>query len=169
MRLFKYIFLAMLLCGFSTAIAQSLPTKQEQFDFLRWYIKYRRLVPSRDTTISFSNEFATTTDLNTILSATKQSKLGRKHIKKQVYLLKHGLTLDTTTLQKLQWDVKATGKGSFISTMSFPVFSVDRKLVIIQYGYYCGNECGREGTDVFIKNKYNKWVSAKIPTAVIVF
>ena len=72
-------------------------------------------------------------------------------------------------LRELRWPNTHYQSKDFITNLSLPIFSLDRKLVIIAYQIYCGKECGEQSTDVFIKTKSNKWEVAKIPVAVIMY
>lgn len=41
-----------------------------------------------------------------------------------------------------------------------PLFTLDKKSVIITYGYYCGGLCGR-GSRVILKKRNNNWIIEK--------
>jgi hypothetical protein len=57
--------------------------------------------------------------------------------------------LDTAYLKKYYWKIN----NSYRSYVSLPVLSKDKKIVFISYEFYCGNECGKEGIEAFVKTK----------------
>lgn len=142
--------------------AQSLPTHKEQYAFLKWYIKYRHLVPL-DPSLEFSGDFSAT-NINSMLVSIKN----KSYLKRQHQLLLKQFKLDSNSLKEIDWKTDLQSED-FINYFSFPIFSVDRKIVIINWGIYCGRDCGKESTDMFFKDKKNKWRLSKKPVPVIVF
>lgn len=60
---------------------------------------------------------------------------------------------------------KKYGKGGFLF-VGKPIFTTDKKRVIINYGYYCGGLCG-SGERVILKKNNNSWTIDKVISGFI--
>jgi len=60
---------------------------------------------------------------------------------------------------------KKYGKGGFLF-IGKPIFTTDKKRVIINYGYYCGGLCG-SGERIILKKSNNGWVIEKVVSGFI--
>lgn len=60
---------------------------------------------------------------------------------------------------------KKHGKGGFLF-VGKPLFTTDKKRVIINYGYFCGGLCG-SGERVILKKINNNWVVEKVVSGFI--
>jgi|GEM_PF-2651316 len=60
---------------------------------------------------------------------------------------------------------KKHGKGGFLF-VGKPIFTMDKKRVIINYGYYCGGLCG-SGERVILRKDKNRWIIEKVISGFI--
>jgi len=60
---------------------------------------------------------------------------------------------------------KKHGKGGFLF-VGKPIFTMDKKRAIINYGYYCGGLCG-SGERIILKKNNNSWVVEKVISGFI--
>jgi len=132
---------------------QSLPTKKEQYDFLRWYIKSKKPKPLSNIIIRFDENMIA-------LGSIKLDKSDVKYLKKQLGGYTEGALLDTTILKGDYWSVKPDTNRSTIN-LSLPIFSINKKIVAIHWETHCGWECGGDHIEVYEKNKSGHWVISK--------
>ncbi|PJJ80353.1 hypothetical protein [Mucilaginibacter auburnensis] len=145
--------------------AQSLPTKKEQNDFLKWYVQTRNLVPL--DSIKYNSPFHV--DLTNIPLLTQFTKNERSFLLKQT-INGRQLLVDSTTLKtRLFVDTKKQQVENYINFLSMPAFTSDRKMVFISWSIWCGEACGEESIDIFIKTAKGKWRKLKTVVPVIMF
>lgn len=161
---FRYFLLITILLLPVFANSQKLPTKQLQYNFLKWYLKYKNFEALSDTTAYFDLALNETHSIarNTIRSL-KLTGANIIYIKRQ-NVFNNKSILDTTILPRFKGQVK--GVRPYIS---LPIFSINKKIVLISWGYYCGPKCGQHGIEAYIKTKDGKWRPSKIPMPIGVF
>jgi hypothetical protein len=150
-----------------TAHAQALPTKKNQYDFLRWYIKKKDLKAILDTTTSFSIDGFTIKDIDQTLRGFKIGKADRRYINRQILESNTPRALDTTVLHGVSWKKRKDTNTfeSYVATKSFismPIFSKDRKTVFIAWSYSCGPTCGKASIDIYMRAKSGVWKVSKV-------
>jgi hypothetical protein len=128
-----------------TARAQALPTKKEQYDFLKWYIKSTKPKSLSNIIIPFDENMVA-------LGSIKLNNSNVKYLKKQLGAYTDDALLDTAILKGNYWSVKPDTTRSTIS-LSLPIFSINKKIVAIHLETRCGWECGGDHIEVYEKNK----------------
>jgi len=164
MRKIALLVLACMTC-FSVC-AQNLPSKKEQYDFLKWYVSYRHLF-LLDSSYKFIGIFSCS--INNVPLYQNEKRSEKNYLSRQAKLLKNQLRLDSSTLRQIGWKSVEKPENSYINYFSLPIFSLDRKMAIISWGIYCGKDCGKESFDVFIKTKNNKWRLSNTVVPVVIF
>ncbi len=152
--IFTFIFL-----GAKYVQSQTLPTKKEQYSFLQWFTKNRGIAALSDTSIKFCGDFESLSSIDKSLS--KSAKIAirdRQYLRMQIKNADKNQKLDTTLLKVPQW-----GKDTLQSFVSLPIFTLSRKFAFINYRYYCGEDCGYAGIEVYVKTKPGKWQKSKLP------
>jgi len=145
-----------------TADAQKLPSKQEKYKFLRWYLSGKNLKQLSDTTVPFSIGSLKMKEIDEILSTRfKISKADLKYFNRQIISIDTPSKLDTSVLKEFDWKLAENVKASK-SYISMPIFSKNRQIAFIVWGNYCGITCGEESVDVYIKSKRGSWKKSKI-------
>ena len=164
-------FIASACCFYGFIVnAQPLPSKKEQFDFLQWYLKEKKFKGLKDSTVAFSIGSDNMKSINEIVSQNhKFSKSTRAFLKRQIIATRIKSPLDTANLKGVDWK-KKEDSTIYESYISLPVFSKSKRTVFISWGYYCGNECGKESIDIFVRTNNNGWKeSRKYIVPVVVF
>ena len=163
MNLRHYIFLLAFLIAPYLGYSQNLPTKKEQYDFLKWYVNYKKFKPLSDTTAFFDYNFTDQYSMSkNMLNSLKVSAKNKAFLKKQILIYNKHSLLDTSLLK-----LDTSKVGYLRYHISFPIFSTDRKTVLISWGYSCGKDCGKKSIEAYIKSTNEKWRPAKIPFEVI--
>lgn len=132
---------------------QSLPTKKDQYDFLRWYIKSTKPKSLSNIIIRFDENMVA-------LGSIKLNNSNVKYLKKQLGAYTDGASLDTTILKGNYWSAKPDTNRSTIN-LSLPIFSINKKIAAIHWETSCGWECGGDHIEVYEKNKAGQWVTSK--------
>jgi len=150
----KRIGLALILSLFTYHFGncQSLPTKKEQYDFLKWYIKSTKPKSLSTITIRFDENMVA-------LGTIHLNKSNVKYLERQLGYTE-GALLDTTILKGKYWSVNPNTDSSAIS-LSLPIFSLNKKIVAIHWETRCGWECGGDHIEVYEKNTDGQWVISK--------
>ena len=149
----KYVALIVCLFVQLTARSQTLPTKKEQYDFLRWYIKSTKPKSLSNVIIRFDENMV-------VLGSIKLNNSNVKYLKKQLGTYIEGASLDTTILKGNYWSAKSDTNRSTIN-LSLPIFSINKRIVAIHWETRCGWECGGDHIEVYEKNKAGHWVVSK--------
>lgn len=166
MRRIVLIFIASLM--FLSAFSQALPSKKEQYDFLKWYLKHKIIPPLSDTSEKLLNPRISLQTINQMLaSSSKITKADYSYIKKQA-LQSRSQKIDTGLFKNVHWRTDFH-PNSLHRYISIPIFSLDKKVVFIYYNDICGSDCGEESIDAFIKTKNNKWQAANVVVPVIMY
>jgi|GEM_PF-3718006 len=154
---------------------QTLPTQKEQYNFLSWYLKIKNLKTVLNTTTSFSIGSLSKKYIDQVLSSDfKIDKTGRTYINRQILKSNNPVVLDTSLFKDIDWK-KGIDSNNFKSYsaiksyISVPIFSLNRKMVFITWGYYCGGTCGKESIDTYIKTKRGKWKKVFNTFPIVVF
>ena len=137
------------------ALGQTMPSKKEQYDFLKWYINHTKLPSLSDSTVNFLNgpEFTIKDFRGTLKQSSAITVADVKLITKQIRLIDNNkVVLDTLILKHSDWK-SISNKTNTESYISLPVFSASRKFAFIMHGFYCGGTCGHEGIEVYIKTR----------------
>lgn len=132
---------------------QSLPTKKQQYDFLKWYVKTKEPKSLSRILIPFDENMIA-------LSSINLNDSNIKYLKKQLAGYTKDTLLDTTVLKGNYWSVKPDTNRSTIS-LSLPIFSINKKIAAIHWETGCGWECGGDHIEVYEKNRAGRWVVSK--------
>lgn len=140
------------------SFSQPLPTQKEQYDFLNWYINYKKpnhlkrsLVRITDAQILAGDGFK--------LIKVKITNNERKYLSRQIIANQERTLYDTVLLNKADWK-KPGGPEQPFTQLSLPVFSRDRKLVIIANNYYnlqADPGDSETGLELYVKVKAGVW------------
>ncbi|NCD70640.1 hypothetical protein [Mucilaginibacter agri] len=167
MRVKVFVLLAILtaLIKFE-GLGQSLPTKKEQYDFLKWYLKYDKPEKLSDTLNYLEDNGFATTDLQGKYGtlSLKLSKQSIKFIGKQLKKNHKINLLDTAGLSVRDWKT-SDGPRVPVSHISLPVFTANKKIVFIYRAYYCGSLCGSGAVEAYQIIK-GKWERLKLPLPI---
>jgi len=132
--------------------SQSLPTKNEQYDFLKWYLKANTLDSLSVNLDRFDSDLD---DINDPLFRTTRDSLNISRtdisfIKTQIKKNKKQIFLATSSLKDVSFK-KSEDEFLPVTNISLPVFSVDRTIALINVNYHCGSLCGHGGIEVYRK------------------
>jgi len=152
-HLILFIFLV---SAFQKSKSQSLPTKYEQYEFLKWYVKQYDEKGWSDSLIHFEDEYSKLADL--YAQQIKFSKADVKYFKRQILSNNKFLRLDKEVINNVAW--KKSNDYSKGIWVSMPLFSRNKRIAVINNNTYCGPLCGSYGMEIYIKVK-GKWRQSK--------
>jgi len=143
---------------FLSCFAQSLPSPKEQYDFLNWYITYKKPDRLKQSLVRISNAQILTGDGFKMMKV-KITNNERSYFSKQMIANQPVTNLDTALLNHADWKKPGEPDQPF-TQLSLPLFSRDRKLVIITNNYYNlqtdpGNS--ETGLELYVKVKKDVW------------
>jgi hypothetical protein len=146
-------------CAFQQKVqSQSLPSTYERYQFLKWYVKQYGQKGWSDSLIHLEDEHSKLANINDQKIELKISKADMKYFKRQIIFNNQFKRLNKEMLANAAWkQANDYSKGNWIS---MPIFSMNRKIAIINSHYYCGPLCGRYGTEIYIKENGN-WKQSK--------
>lgn len=136
--------------------SQSLPTKKEQYDFLKWYL-VKNSVQALSDTLKHFNYHVDLKDFFEINSYDKQLKISQQD---SLYIIKQlnytgKVLLDKEQFSDIDW--KAGDVANLpVTYISLPVFSEDRTIAFINRAFHCGALCGHGGIEIYKKTD-GKW------------
>lgn len=163
----KIVLLYFTLITFLNVYGQAVPTKKEQYDFLRWYVKHKKMPPLSDTSVKLDNSTILRSLNKILLSSHKITRSDYLYIRKQA-LQSTRQVIDTGLLKNVVWRTDFH-QDTLYRYISMPIFSSNKKIVLVLYGNGCGFDCGMTSMDAFIKTKGNKWKPLNVMVPVIVY
>lgn len=154
-----FLLIAILLFPVSVK-SQPLPTKQEQYEFLKWYLTYKKFEALADSTINFNFDLKHHYSLGSgTVRDLKLRPATISYMKRQDIYDKQAL--DTANFPRYKWVI--VGYRNYIS---LPIFSPNKKTALIRWSAMCGDPCGETRIEAYVKTRSGKWRASKIPLAI---